>query len=113
MYTYIYIYIYIYVGEHKIPERELKWALCTVVQRSFTVLGKGDKMGSALMGSHCRFHVFCDRGTFWVLPLTYFYLRTYLFSQVKVHYFCSGPISADPVCPQPRSSRRSRASSAS
>ena len=46
------------------------------------------------------------RGTFWVLPLTYFYLprsaRAYLFPQsVKSHYFCSGPISVDPICPQP------------
>ena len=46
------------------------------------------------------------RGTFWVLPLTYFYLpqsaRAYLFPQsVKSHYFCSGPISADPIRPQP------------
>ena len=49
---------------------------------------------------------FFDRGTFWVLPLTYMYLpksaRACLFSQsVKVHYFCSGPISVDPICPQP------------
>ena len=48
-----------------------------------------------------------DRGTFWVLPLTYFCLtksaRAYFFSQsVKHHYFCSGPISVDPICPQPR-----------
>ena len=41
-----------------------------------------------------------------VLPLTYFHLpksaRAYLFPQsVKIHYFCSGPIGADPTCPQP------------
>ena len=47
-----------------------------------------------------------DRGTCWVLPLTYLYLpesaRAYLFPQsVKTHYFCSGPISFDPICPQP------------
>ena len=30
-----------------------------------------------------------DRGTFRVLPLTYFY------QSVKTHYFCSGPISVD------------------
>ena len=51
--------------------------------------------------------MFFDRGTFWVLPLTYFYLpksaRAYLFPQsVKIHYFCSGPISVDPICPQPK-----------
>ena len=41
-------------------------------------------MGSALMGS-LQFLCFLDRGTFWVLPLTYFYLpksaRAYLFPQ--------------------------------
>ena len=46
-----------------------------------------------------------ERGTFWVLPLTYFHIPqrawAYLFPQsVKIHYFCSGPISVDPICPQ-------------
>ena len=50
--------------------------------------------------------MFFDRGTFWVLPLAYFYLPksagAYLFLQsVKNSYFCSGPISVDPICPQP------------
>ena len=50
--------------------------------------------------------MFFDTGTFWVLPLTYFYLprsaRAYLFPQsVEINYLCSGPISADPTCPQP------------
>ena len=45
--------------------------------------------------------VFFDRGTFWVLPLTYSYLpksaRAYLFPQsVKTRYFCGGPTSVDP-----------------
>ena len=45
--------------------------------------------------------VLFDRGAFWVLPLAYSYLaksaRAYLFPQsVKIHYFCSGPISV--VC---------------
>ena len=49
---------------------------------------------------------FFDRGTFWVLPLAYFYLpksaRAYLFPKsVKNHYFCSSPISVDPICRQP------------
>ena len=48
-----------------------------------------------------------DRGAFWVLPSTYCYLpkcaRAYLFTRsVKHRYFCSGPISIDPICPQPR-----------
>ena len=51
--------------------------------------------------------MFFDRGAFWVLPLTFFYLSksatAYLFPQpVKIPYFCSGPISVDPICPQPR-----------
>ena len=50
--------------------------------------------------------MFFDRGTFWVLQLTYLYLpksaRAYLFPQsVKNSYLCSGPISVDPICPQP------------
>ena len=54
-----------------------------------------------------------DTGTFWVLPLTYFHLpksaRAYRFLQsVETHYFCSGPISVDPVCPQPRAPSRDR-----
>ena len=51
--------------------------------------------------------MFFDRGTFWVLPLPYFDMpksaRAYLFPQsVEIHYFRSGPMSADPICPQPR-----------
>ena len=54
-----------------------------------------------------------DRGTFWVLPLTYFYIsksaRAYLFPQsVKIYSFCSGPISVDPICPQPGGTHRAR-----
>ena len=61
--------------------------------------------------------MFCDRGTFWVFPLTYFDLPksagAYLFSQsIKNDYFCSGPISADPVCPPPSEAPARGASSA-
>ena len=61
-----------------------------------TRLGKG-QMGSALMGSLQVFMSF-DRGTFWVLSSTYFYLpkssRACLFPQsVEIRYFCSGPTS--------------------
>ena len=51
--------------------------------------------------------MFFDRRTFWVLPSTYFYLpkgaRAYLFPQsIEINYlFCSGPVSVDPICPQP------------
>ena len=68
------------------------------------IISEKDKW-SALMGS-LQISVSFDRGTFWVLPLTYFYppqcARAYPFSQsVKALYFCSGPISVDPICPQP------------
>ena len=51
--------------------------------------------------------MFFDGEAFWVVPLTYFSLpksaRAYLFPQyVRIHYLCSGPISVDPICPQPR-----------
>ena len=63
-------------------------------------------MGSALMGSlqiSCLF----DRWILLVLSLTCLYhpksVRSYVFPQsVKMCYFCSGPISVDPICPQPR-----------
>ena len=50
--------------------------------------------------------IFFDRGTFWLLPLTCFYLRkvpgrNFFPKSVKIHYFCSGPVSVDPICPQP------------
>ena len=34
-----------------------------------------------------------DRGTFWALSFTYFYLP----KSVETRYFCSGPISVDPI----------------
>ena len=54
--------------------------------------------------------MFLVRGTFWVLPLTYFYLpksaRAYLFPQsVKIIYLRGDPISVDPICPQPHNTR--------
>ena len=48
--------------------------------------------------------MFFDRGTFWVLPSTYFYQKCQgvpSFPICQIHYFCSGPISVDPICPQP------------
>ena len=68
------------------------------------VVGKG-QVESALMGP-LRLSCFSDRGTFWVLPLTYFHIprsvSANLFVQsVKIHYFFSGPVSVDPICPQP------------
>ena len=78
IYTYIYIYIYIYI---------------------ITSNGVSTNCVTAIS-------LFFDGWTFCVLPLTYFCLpkraRAYLFPQaVKIHYFCSGPMSVDPICPQP------------
>ena len=63
--------------------------------------------GVSTYGVTANFMMLFDRGTFWELPLTYFYLpksaRVYLFPQsIKIHYFRIGPISADPIYPQPR-----------
>ena len=68
-------------------------------------LGKG-QMGSASLQIPCFF----TEGLLGVFPLTYFYhpksARAHLFPQlVKNHNFCSGPISVDPICPQPRNSQ--------
>ena len=70
-----------------------------------TILGKG-QMGSALIRS-LRISHFLTEGLFGHFPLIYFYLprsaRACLFPQsVKKHYFCSGPLSVDPICPQPK-----------
>ena len=61
--------------------------------------------GVSTNGVTAKFMCF-DRGTFCVLPLTYFYIpksaRAYLFPQsVKINYFCSCPFSVDPIRPQP------------
>ena len=58
--------------------------------------------------------MFFDRDLGWVLKLAYFDIpesaRGYLFPQsVKIHYFCSGPISVDPICPQPNASAKAAA----
>ena len=68
------------------------------------VLWKGTN-GVSTNGVTANFMLF-DRGTFWVLPLIYFYIpksaMAYLFPQsVKNPYFCSGPINADPIGSQP------------
>ena len=47
----------------------------------------------------------CLTGTFWILPLTNLILtfqKCRVFPQsVKNHHFRSGPMRADPICPQP------------
>ena len=77
---------------------------CRLKCRSLSRFGKG-QMGSALMGSLRFFLCFSTEGLFWVLPLTYIFPkvpgRTFFPQSIKQTYFCSGPISVDPICPQP------------
>ena len=62
--------------------------------------------GVSTNGSLQMLCFFVDRDMFWVRPLTCLYLpkrtRAYLFPRsVNTYYFCSGPISVDPICLQP------------
>ena len=83
--------------------------LYSLLRRRPGVLGESRKgtNGVSTHGATANFRVLFDRGTFFGLPLIYFYLpksaRAYLFPQsVRTHYFCSGPVCVDPICPQPR-----------
>ena len=65
--------------------------LIIVIITMIMIAVRKEKNGVSTNGVTAIF-VFFDRGTFWVLPLAYFYLpksvRAYLFPQsVKIHYF--------------------------
>ena len=103
---YIYIYIYIHVHTHmRIRATGIELRSYTEIQSlEVRTIRKGAN-GVSTNGVTADF-MFFDRGTFWVLTLSYLYFpksaRAYLFPQsVKIYYFCSGPISVDPICPQP------------
>ena len=119
--VYIYIYIYTYTflqglqrADHQ-GQRELGLQGSRDVEDlhearmqgdSAAGLGKG-QIGSALMGS-LQICCFFDRGTFWVLPLTYFYLpqssRAYLFSNLsKFITFAAAPLVLTPFVRNQRS----------
>ena len=98
--TYIYIYIYIYSQQHNkrgVAPRRLPDEARSGARRGTTRVSTNGVSAN---------YILFDRD-FWVLPLAYFYLsqsaRAYLFPQsVKNHYFGSGPVGVDPICPQPR-----------
>ena len=112
----VYIYIYIYSPGALLIEP----GLCTagrpleehILLLSETIAEKqrelGDRRGTngvSTNGVAANFRFF-NRGTFWVLPLTCFYIpkgdRAYLFPQSVKHIsVVSGPISVDPIFPQP------------
>ena len=69
-------------------------------------------MGSALMGSLQQKHVSLQRDLLGtpVNLITFISLKVpghtfFPNKSVKIHDFCSGPISVDPICPQPGSVR--------
>ena len=114
MYVYIYIYIYIYLSIYLSIKAETVQLVGTADLRALEVTGATCEMtrkgtnGVGTDGVTASLQLF-DSGTFWVLQLTYFYLpksaRAYLFPEyVKMHYFCSGPMNVDPICPQPNDS---------
>ena len=115
IYIYIYIYIYLYIHTCTLgnPVRLLelsrkergRWSKSTQPQRpprkqmacSGTARFTGEPRWGRepLLPSLSRV---LDRGTFWVLPLTYS-ARVYLFPQsVKINYFCSGPANVGMMC---------------
>ena len=80
------------------PGRTARWPICTGTRKGTNEVSTN--------GVTANF-MFFDRGPFGVLPLTYFEIpksaSAYLFPQSdKIDYFCSGLISVDPICPQPR-----------
>ena len=103
MYVYIYIYIYIYIYPCAFAGFSGPSSTCTRWPSEKGTNGVGTN------GVTTNLLFLFDRGAFWALPLTYFYLpksaRAHLFPQpVKTHYLCGGPIiiSVGLICRQPR-----------
>ena len=102
IYIYIYIHIYVcihiytYIGlntncsiQHILLFVDRRWARSRCWRRTTTARGTRKGTNGASSNEVTANCVFLDRGN--------------LFPQsVKNHYFCSGPISVDPICPQPR-----------
>ena len=112
IYIHIYIYVYIYIHIHIYrPAAPRGWSARG--RRGARSSGATPRLSERDKWGHCKKKSMSfDRGAFWVLPLTCFFLaksaRAYLFPQsIKIHYFCSGPISVDPICPHPTRCRAS------
>ena len=104
IYTYVFVctYTYTYTYTKVLPSNRPKapspadpspLRLCTGVRRGTNGVSTNGVTATLM---------FFERGAFWVLPLTYFYLpksaRAYLFPQsVKTHYLYSDPISVDHI----------------
>ena len=116
IYIYIYIYIYTWVGvrprlvdkvvrlRHEWPQLPLLRGLRFRLRHPRAHFGKG-RMGSVSTDGVTA--VLFDRGTFWALPLVYFYLpevpgRTFLTNLSKTNTFAAAPSVLTPcTCPQP------------
>ena len=115
IYIYIYIYIYrdplYYIGPphlyilKRCQFAPAPWQLCRNSSRAAAPIGKGH-MGSALMGS-LQSSCFLTEGLLGVLPVNLL-LSSQKWQGVpffpnlsRIHYFCSDPISVDPIFPQP------------
>ena len=100
MYVCMYIYIYIYIG-HRDPFTRPGTGRSSSEGRAFRSRNLVD---GALMGSLQMF-MFFDRdfsGTPVNLLLYSQKCQGVPFSPIcQIHYFCSSPISVDPICPQP------------
>ena len=72
-------------------------------------MGQMGQMGSALMGS-LQISCFLTEGLFGYSPQPTFISpevpgRTFFRNLSKLFTFCSGPVSVDPICPQPTAAR--------
>ena len=101
IYIYIHVHIYIYIYIHILNQLIIHYLSSPGANRPrargaegrprCATIGKG-QVGSALMGITALVYVLFDRGTFGVLPFTYFYIpksaRAYLVPQsVNINHF--------------------------
>ena len=93
------MYMYMYISAPRTASRECK--------QGWSPFGKGET-GFALMGSLRIVMCLLTEGPFWGTPVNLLLppqkCRGVPFSpqSVRMCYFCSGRVSADPICPHPR-----------